>query len=132
MADKINLEIVTPTKVVLNTEVEVVAAPGALGEFGVLPGHVPFITTLSPGLVKYSEGSSEKSFFIPGGIFNVEGDKAKILTQSAELPSDIDSTEANRQLEDIQNIIDGFDGTEDELAELNKKLKLAEARVEAS
>jgi len=132
MADKINLEIVTPTKVVLNTEVEVVAAPGTLGEFGVLPGHVPFITTLSPGLVKYSEGSSEKSFFIPGGIFNVDGDKAKILTESAEIPSDIDTAEANQQLEDIQNIIDGFDVTEDELAELNKKLKLAEARVEAS
>ncbi len=132
MADKINLEIITPTKVVLNTEVEVVAAPGTLGEFGVLPGHVPFITTLNPGLVKYSEGSSEKSFFIPGGIFNVDGDKAKILTESAEIPSDIDSAEANKQLEDIQNIIDGFDGTEDELAELNKKLKLAEARVEAS
>jgi len=132
MADKINLEIVTPTKVVLNTEVEVVAAPGALGEFGVLPGHVPFITTLNPGIVKYSEGSSEKTFFIPGGIFNVESDKAKILTESAEIPSDIDSSEANRQLEDIENIIDGFEGSEEELAELNKKLKLAEARVEAS
>ncbi len=132
MADKINLEIVTPTKVVLNTEVGEVAAPGALGEFEVLPGHVPFITTLSPGLVKYSEGSSEKSFFIPGGIFNVDGDKAKILTESAEIPSDIDYTEANQQLEDIQNIIDGFEGSEEELAELNKKLKIAEARVEAS
>ena len=132
MADKINLEIVTPTKVVLNTEVEVVAAPGALGEFGVLPGHVPFITTLSPGLVKYSEGSSEKSFFIPGGIFNVESDKAKILTESAEIPSDIDFAEANQHLEDVQNLIDGFEGSEEELAELNKKLKLAEARVEAS
>ena len=132
MADKINLEIVTPTKVVLNTEVGEVAAPGALGEFGVLPGHVPFITTLSPGLVKYSEGSSEKSFFISGGIFNVEGDKAKILTESAEIPSDIDSAEANQQLEDIQNLIEGFSGSKKELAELNKKLKLAEARVEAS
>ena len=132
MADKINLEIVTPTKVVLNTEVDEVAAPGALGEFGVLPGHVPFITTLNPGLVKYSEGSSEKSFFIPGGIFNVEGDKAKILTESAEIPSDIDSAEANQQLEDIENLIEGFSGSKKELAELNKKLKLAEARVEAS
>jgi len=132
MADKINLEIVTPTKVVLNTEVGEVAAPGALGEFGVLPGHVPFITTLSPGLVKYSEGSSEKSFFISGGIFNVEGDKAKILTESAEIPSDIDSAEANQQLEDIQNLIEGFEGSKKELADLNKKLKLAEARVEAS
>jgi F-type H+-transporting ATPase subunit epsilon len=132
MADKINLEIITPINVVLNTEVQEVAAPGALGEFGVLPGHVPFITTLNPGIVKYSEDSSEKTFFISGGIFNVEGDKAKILTESAEIPSDIDSAEASQQLEDIQNLIDGFEGSKKELAELNKKLKIAEARVEAS
>ncbi|NIP38150.1 MAG: ATP synthase F1 subunit epsilon [Candidatus Dadabacteria bacterium] len=132
MADKINLEIITPVKVVLDTEVDEVAAPGVLGEFGVLPGHVAFITILNPGLVKYSEGSSEKSFFITGGIFNVDGYKAKILTESAEIPSDIDSAEANKQLDDIQSLIDGFEGSKKELAELNKKLKAAEARVEAS
>ncbi len=109
-----------------------VSAPGSSGEFGVLPGHVPFITTLSPGLVKYSEGGGEREFFITGGVFNVEGDKAKILTESAELPSDIDSSIANRQLEDIKDLIDSFEGSEEELAELNSKLKIAEARVEAS
>jgi len=62
----------------------------------------------------------------------VESDKAKILTESAEIPSDIDSAEANQQLEDIENLIEGFSGSKKELAELNKKLKLAEARVEAS
>ncbi|NIP37567.1 MAG: ATP synthase F1 subunit epsilon [Candidatus Dadabacteria bacterium] len=132
MADKINLEIITPVKVVLNTEVDEVAAPGALGEFGVLPGHVPFITTLNPGLVKYTEGTDEKSLFISGGLFNVDGDNAKIITESAELPSDIDSSEANQQVEDIQKLIDGFEGSKKELAELNKKLKIAEAKVEAS
>ncbi len=131
MADKINLEIITPVKVVLDTEVDEVTAPGTLGEFGVLPGHVSFITTLNPGLVKYSEGSGERSFFISGGIFNVEADRAKILTESAELPSDIDSAQASRELEDIQNLIDGFEGSKKELAELNKKLRVAEARVEA-
>lgn len=132
MADTINLEIVTPTKVVLDTEVLEVAAPGTLGEFGVLPGHVPFITTLNPGIVKYSIGGGEDSFFITGGIFSVDGDRAKILTESAEIPSDIDSTESSQQLEDIQNLIKSFEGSEEELAELNKKLKIAEARVEAS
>ena len=62
----------------------------------------------------------------------MESDKAKILTENAENPSDIDSAEANQQLQDIKRIIDGFNGTEEELTELNKKLKLAEARVEAS
>jgi len=49
-----------------------------------------------------------------------------------EIPSDIDSAEANQQLEDVQNLIEGFSGSKKELAELNKKLQLAEARVEAS
>ena len=45
MADNITLEIVTPEKVVISEQVQIVAAPGSLGEFGVLVGHTPFLTT---------------------------------------------------------------------------------------
>lgn len=128
MANKIALEIITPAKVVLNTEVDEVTAPGTLGEFGVLPGHVPFITTLEPGLVKYSQGSSAKNIFISGGLFNVEGDKAKVLTQNAEDPSKIDKSEAKQQIDDLEKIISDLADDSEELPELNKKLKIAQAR----
>lgn len=130
MAEKIALEIITPVKVVLSTEVDEVSAPGALGEFGVLPGHVSFITTLEPGLVKYSHGGSAKNYFISGGLFNVEGDKARVLTHSAEDPSKIDKSEAKQQVEDLEKIISGLDEDSEELPELNKKLKIAQTRFD--
>jgi len=130
MAEKILLDIITPAKVVLSTEVDEVTAPGALGEFGVLPGHVPFITTLEPGLVKYSQGGSARDIFISGGLFNVESDKAKVLTHSAEDPSKIDKSEAKQQVEDLEKTISGLPEDSDELPELKKKLKIAQARFD--
>jgi F-type H+-transporting ATPase subunit epsilon len=55
MADNIKLEIVTPDKAVVSEEVKIVMAPGSLGEFGVLTGHTPFLTTLKTGIVRYTD-----------------------------------------------------------------------------
>lgn len=128
MADKIALEIITPSKVILSTEVDEVSAPGALGEFGVLPGHVPFITTLEPGMVRYSLGGNSGNVFISGGLFNVEGDKAKVLTQSAEDPSKIDKADAKQQIEDLEKMISDLEEDSEELPGLKNKLKIAQAR----
>lgn len=130
MAERIGLEIITPSKVVLSTEVDEVTAPGALGEFGILPGHVSFITTLEPGLVKYSQGGSVKNIFISGGLFNVESDKAKLLTESVEDPSVIDKSEAKQQIVDLEKMISDLAEDSEELPVLNKKLKIAQARFD--
>jgi len=60
LADKILLEVVTPVERVLSKEVDEVVAPGELGEFGVLPGHVPFLTLLLPGELRYRIGGDER------------------------------------------------------------------------
>lgn len=130
MAKKIALEIITPAKVVISTEVDEVTAPGALGEFGVLPGHVPFISTLEPGIVKFSQGGSTKNYFITGGLFNVENDKAKVLTHNAEDPSKIDKSEAKRQIEDLEKMISSLEEDSEELPELKNNLKIAQARLD--
>ena len=52
MAEKIKLEVVTPEKIVVSEDVQIVAAPGTLGEFGVLSGHTPFMTTLKTGTIR--------------------------------------------------------------------------------
>jgi F-type H+-transporting ATPase subunit epsilon len=130
MAEKIALKIITPSKVVLSSEVDEVSAPGTLGEFGVLPGHVPFITTLEPGIVKYFQSGSESTLFISGGIFNVESDKAKVLTESAEDPARIDNSETKEQIEDLEKIISGLEEESEELPGLIKKLKIAQARLD--
>jgi F-type H+-transporting ATPase subunit epsilon len=58
MADKIRLRVVTPSRLLLDDVVDEVTAPGALGEFGVLPNHIAFLTLLVPGEMSYKEGTA--------------------------------------------------------------------------
>ena len=64
MAERLELKVITPSRVVISEEVDEVIAPGELGEFGVLPGHVPFITLLMPGELKYRKDGTERRFII--------------------------------------------------------------------
>ena len=91
MADSIKLEIVTPDKAVVNEEAKIVMAPGALGEFGVLIGHTPFLTTLKIGIVRYTDAQgTERYVFVNGGFAEALPDKVTVLADSAERREDID------------------------------------------
>ena len=91
MADNIKLEVVTPEKTVVSEEAQIVASPGTLGEFGVLSGHTPFMTTLKTGAIRYTDAQgSEQFIFVSGGFAEALPDKVTVLAESAELKSDID------------------------------------------
>jgi F-type H+-transporting ATPase subunit epsilon len=60
MAGNIQLEIVTPEKIVVSEAAQTVASPGTLGEFGVLIGHTPFMTTLKTGPVRYTDADGQR------------------------------------------------------------------------
>jgi F-type H+-transporting ATPase subunit epsilon len=95
MAEKIKLEVVTPEKYVVDEEVEIVVAPGVIGEFGVLIGHTPFLTTLKTGTVRYTDANGKESFvFVSGGFAEALPDKVTVLAESAERRSDIDVARA--------------------------------------
>ncbi|MCL4244047.1 MAG: ATP synthase F1 subunit epsilon [Candidatus Dadabacteria bacterium] len=76
----LQLQVITPSRVIVDEIVDEVVAPGVLGEFGVLPGHVPFITILAEGEIKYKRGSSEQKLSVEGGLAEVREDKVTILT----------------------------------------------------
>jgi hypothetical protein len=68
MAGNIKLEVVTPDKAVVSEDVQIVMAPGSLGEFGVLIGHTPFLTTLKTGIIRYTDAQgTERYVFVSGG-----------------------------------------------------------------
>ncbi len=90
MENKIRLEIVTPYGLVFSDEVDEVTASGSEGEFGVLPGHAPFLTTLKVGMLTYKKGSETRYFFVNWGYADVGPDKVLILADSAEKSEDID------------------------------------------
>ena len=85
MADNILLEVVTPEKNVVSERAQIVMAPGSLGEFGVLPGHTSFITTLKDGTLKYKdEKGTEHRLDVFGGFAEALPDKVTILAENAK------------------------------------------------
>jgi F-type H+-transporting ATPase subunit epsilon len=87
---KLLLEIVTPQGLVFSEEVDEVTATGSEGEFGILPGHVPFVTTLKIGILSCKIGNSSKFFFVNWGYAECGAEKVLILADSAELSDEID------------------------------------------
>jgi F-type H+-transporting ATPase subunit epsilon len=107
MAGNFTLEIVTPEKIVTREEVQIVMAPGALGEFGVLIGHTPFLTTLKLGTVRFTDSKGdEKTVFISGGFAEALPNQVTILANSAERRRDIDLERARTALERAKKRLD--------------------------
>jgi len=98
MAEKLTLDIVTPYGHIFTEEVDEILAPGSEGEFGVLPDHVPFLTTLKIGILSYKKGSETGRFFVNWGYAEVGPDKVTILADSAEKSEEIDAERAKAAL----------------------------------
>ena len=99
MAANIHLEVVTPEKIVVSEEVQIVASPGSEGEFGVLSGHTPFLTSLKTGIIRYTDASGKEHYvFVSGGFAEALPDKVTILAESAEINIDIDVNRAKEAL----------------------------------
>lgn len=103
MAEKIQLDIVTPTKKLISTGCDEVYAPGSKGEFGVLPAHAPYLTTLESGVVRYSKGEKVFSAAVQGGFAQVVDDKVILLADQAVLPEDVDSKQLEHQQKDVES-----------------------------
>ena len=100
MAENIKLEVVTPEKSVVSEEAQIVMSPGSLGEFGVLIGHTPFLTTLKIGSIRYKDaGGTEKYVFVNSGFAEALPDKVTVLAESAERRKDIDIERAKAAME---------------------------------
>ena len=91
---KMLLEIVAPSRQVVRSErVDEVIAPGSEGEFGVLPGHMSFLTTLKVGMLSYREGAQWHYLAVDWGYAEVAADHVTILAEGADRAADIDLTE---------------------------------------
>ncbi len=98
MAEKLKVDLVTPYKKILSEEVDEITATGALGEFGVLPGHAPFLTSLKIGELTYKKGGQLFHLAVNWGYFEVEDDKVTVLVETAERADEIDLERAKAAL----------------------------------
>jgi F-type H+-transporting ATPase subunit epsilon len=97
--DKLHLEVVTPARVVLEKDVDSVVAPGSEGEFGVLSGHVSFLSGIVPGELRYTAGSEKEVLYVTAGFAEVFKNKVSILVDAAERVTEIDAERAKKAME---------------------------------
>ena len=97
--DKVEFELVSPEKLLLSREVDMVVIPGAEGDMGVLPQHSPAITTVRPGtIVIYEGGAVTDRIFIAGGFAEVSDNRCTVLAEEAMPVEDIDKASAEQAL----------------------------------
>jgi len=98
MENKLKLEIVTPHGLIYSGEVDEVTANGSEGEFCVLPGHAPYVTTLKVGMLTCKTGKEPVIFFVNWGYAEIGADKVLILADSAEKSEEIDVERAKEAM----------------------------------
>ncbi|HEX9756250.1 MAG TPA: F0F1 ATP synthase subunit epsilon [Nitrospiria bacterium] len=97
MAEKtFQFEVVSPSRVLVQEEVEFVLAPGAEGDFGVLVGHCPFITTLKIGPLVFRKNGTEQYMTVMGGFAEVTPTKMVVLAELAEKTEELDIERARK------------------------------------
>jgi F-type H+-transporting ATPase subunit epsilon len=99
MADNFQFKLVTPTGVLFDGAVEQVTAVGALGEFGVLPLHTNFITSLVPGILTLKIGAANYTeYLVAGGLAEVKDGVMTVLALEADAPGTVDSAAAATEI----------------------------------
>jgi len=144
MADRIQFELVTPERLIISTEVEMVVVPGTEGNFGVLPGHAPLISTIRPGTIDiYENRAITERIFVVGGIAEVTPERCTVLADEAMAPDALDRGALDRELTEIEGNLPSHKeqvaratGTERErlsaeLRRLERQQSVARAKLQA-
>lgn len=128
---KLHLKITTHEKVVFDSDVDEIYSKGTQGEFGILPGHIPFMSGLEIGITKVVVAGKPLLFTTMGGVFQLKDNEALILTPTAERAEEIDVLRAEEAKKRAQERLDANTSDVDvERAEI--ALARAIARVKAS
>ena len=128
----LNVEIVTPTAVVFSGTVDEVKAPGFLGEFGVLPGHTPFLSVVTPGVVELTTAGSVQKFVVGRGFVEAGPDRLTVLADSVENGEDVDAKAAAELLESSEKLLASTEPGSDEYILAKRDAELAHARLQLS
>jgi F-type H+-transporting ATPase subunit epsilon len=133
MADEgiLHLEIATPVRQMVETEILEAQIPCLDGFIGVLPGHAALISELKPGVLTYRTTTETKVMAVYGGFVEVLPDRVRVLADDAERKEEIDIQKAQQALEDATNGLKG-EGIESDPAVALLVAQRAEARLEAA
>ena len=101
-----HFELVSPEKLLFSGDVEQVDVPGAEGDFGVLAGHAPMVTTLRPGILTVHAASGEQKIVVLGGFAEVSAEGLTVLADVAEKVADIDRAMITTRIGELEQRIE--------------------------
>jgi len=130
MADKLQLEVVTPERRVFGEPVDMVTVPGLNGELGVLPGHTPLISQLKTGVLSYLQDGRTTQLLVSGGFVEVRDDHVSVLAEIAERPEEIDVAAARVARDRLEKQLGGWSGSDDEMESVKTELARSEVRLQ--
>lgn len=128
MADRIQLEVITPERRLLSEAVDSVTVPGMGGELGILPGHTPLISQLQTGVLSYVQGGATKRLMVSGGFVEVNANRVSVLADVAEYPDEIDAAQARQEREQAERALGAFSGSDEEFQAVRERLERSSAR----
>jgi F-type H+-transporting ATPase subunit epsilon len=132
MAEQLKFELVTPQRKVVSEEVDEIIATGTLGEFGVLPGHAPFLSSLKIGELSYKKGGTVYHLAVNSGYFEVVNDMVTVLVDSSEHAEEIDVERAKRAQARAEEAIKGLSQEEKTYKEMEAALQRALIRMQVA
>lgn len=129
---KVAFELVSPERLLLSQEVDMVVVPGEEGDFGVLERHSPLISTLRPGVIQVHDGGGvTERIFVAGGFAEVTPSRCTVLAEEALPVGEIDRSATEQRLSDAKDdLLDAKDDTEKVTAE--RQIKVAEEMLKAA
>jgi F-type H+-transporting ATPase subunit epsilon len=145
MTDRVQFELVTPERLLISTEVEMVVVPGTEGNFGVLPGHAPLISTIRPGTIDiYENRVITQQFFVVGGLAEVIPERCTVLAEEAMAPSALNRAELDAELTEVEGNLPALreqmgratgadrDRLAVELRQMERRANIARAKLQAA
>ncbi len=131
MTGKTKFELVSPERLVLSENVDMVVVPGSEGDFGVLAGHSPVVSTLRFGTIEvHDDGAVKDRIFVAGGFAEVTPDGVTVLAEDAARLTEIDKAAVSSEIETLRAKL-GAATTDDERQPIAAKLDIANAKLAA-
>jgi len=126
---KIDLEIVTPARLVVSETVDEVVLPGTEGYLGVLPGHAPLLTGLAAGEISYRSGGRVRYLAVSGGFAEVLRHRVSVLAETCERAEEIDVARASAARDQAKTDIGRADAAEADVRRAAARLRKSEVRI---
>lgn len=130
MADRFQLRVITPTNEVVNEPVFEVTAPGTVGEFGILPDHAAFLSSLEIGVIRYRGVDGERRVAIREGFAEVADNVMTVLAEQAAVDAQPDMIKT--ELTALREVLDDLSVFDEEYTDTDADRRWAEARLDLS